>query len=159
MAETETNAHDQPVDGPQLLVQVFRLRFHRIYALLTTLGLYPGQHHLLMQLGRLDGISQADLAKKLLIKPSTLTVMVGRMARIGLIVKKQDELDKRVLRIHLTEKGKNALVEAHLRMDQVEKETFQGFSEDELMQFGLFAQRMKQNLIQANKGETTCPWF
>ncbi len=157
MSEFETE--DEQIVGPPLLAQVFRLRFHRIYALLTTLGIYPGQHHLLMQLGRLDGISQVDLAKMLMIKPSTLTVMVGRMARMGLVVKKQDELDKRVLRIYLTEKGKDILAEAHSRMKQVEKETFEGFSDEELMQFGRFAQRMKQNLSQANKGDTTCHWF
>lgn len=157
MSEFETD--EELSDGPPLLAQVFRLRFHRIYTLLATLELYPGQHHLLMQLGRLDGISQAELAKRLMIKPSTLTVMVGRMARLGLFIKKQDELDKRVLRIYLTEKGKNALTEAHLRMDQVEKETFEGFSEEELVQFGRFAQRMKLNLIQANKGELPCHWF
>jgi MarR family transcriptional regulator, organic hydroperoxide resistance regulator len=147
------------IDGPPLLAQVFRLRFHRIYTLLIALGLYPGQHHLLMQLGRLDGISQVDLAKMLMIKPSTLTVMVGRMARIGLVTKKQDELDKRIVRIYLTEKGKKLLTEAHIRMEQIEKETFEGFSEEEMAQFGRFAQRMKQNLIQATKGEMPCHWF
>ena len=146
--------------GPPILAQLFRLSFHRMYALLSSSGLYPGQHHLLAQLGRRDGQNQAELAALLLIKPSTITVMIRRMTRSGFVERRLDSKDKRVYRIFLTEKGQQILQQANIHLKQIEEETFADFSPQEREQFQQFAQRMKNNLLQASKGETQpCPWF
>ena len=52
-----------------------------------------------------DGISMSGLANKLGLDNSTLTRNFQKLAQLGLVLRKQDGYDKRVLMAHLTESG------------------------------------------------------
>ena len=53
-----------------------------------------------------DGISMSGLAKKLGLDTSTLTRNIQKLERLGFVRRGRDRNDKRVLEIHLADKGK-----------------------------------------------------
>ena len=53
-----------------------------------------------------DGISMSGLAKKLGLDTSTLTRNIQKLEKLGLVRRKQDRNDKRILVVYLTDKGR-----------------------------------------------------
>ena len=53
-----------------------------------------------------DGISMSGLAHKLGLDNSTLTRNIQKLDKLGLVLRKRDDYDKRVFRVHLTKKGR-----------------------------------------------------
>ena len=53
----------------------------------------------------IDGIPMSGLANKLGLDTSTLTRNIQKLEKLGLVLRKQDNYDKRVLQVHLTNKG------------------------------------------------------
>ena len=88
-----------------LLSEIIHLQFNRSHKLFEEYGLHPGQVPLLLCLYDEDGLSQSILASKLHVKPSTITVMIQRLERSGMLFKQTDLRDKRICRTFLTEKG------------------------------------------------------
>lgn len=88
-----------------LLSEIIRLQFTQSHKLFETYGLHPGQVPLLLCLYDEDGLNQSVLASRLHVKPSTVTVMIQRLERSGMIFKQPDEKDKRICRTFLTPKG------------------------------------------------------
>ena len=64
----------------------------------------PQAFHLLAV--SIDGISMSDLAHKLGLDNSTLTRNIQKLDKLGLVLRKQDNFDKRVFKAHLTKKGR-----------------------------------------------------
>ena len=137
-----------PSSDIPILTQITRLRFVRGHELLSSLNLHPSQFHLLSLTAHADGLSQSELAQHLMIKPSTLTVMIGRLRKAGLISRKKDSHDGRIHRIYISERGREVLSEAALRFVQIEQETFSSFTEEERRLFDSFAVRIRDNLKQ-----------
>ena len=67
---------------------------------------------ILANLYRFEGISQQDLAHKLLVGRSNISMLLPQIEKRGLIVRRKDKTDKRVLRLYLTEKGREITLEA-----------------------------------------------
>ena len=84
------------------------MRLHRqlMFKMLSEKEIYPGQAGCLWILGDDDGIAQRDLAKRLHVASSTVTVMLQKMEAAGAITRKTDEEDQRVTRIYLTDAGR-----------------------------------------------------
>ncbi|MDF2720513.1 MAG: MarR family transcriptional regulator [Paenibacillus sp.] len=53
----------------------------------------------------------SELAERMEVKPSAITVMIDRLVNNGYVVRCPDESDRRVYRIELTEKGRQMLDE------------------------------------------------
>jgi DNA-binding MarR family transcriptional regulator len=82
-------------------------------ALLAVHGLHPGQDALLMLLWQRPGLRQTDLAEQLGVEPPTITRMVRRLERGGLVERRRDPDDGRTLRIHPTQRAR--VLEAMVR--------------------------------------------
>ena len=81
-------------------------------ARLAPLGLKPAQLDVLMNLHRHPGMSQHDLARKLLVGRSNVTMLLPQLETRGLLRREGDERDKRILRLTLTAEGEALLAEA-----------------------------------------------
>ncbi len=104
---------------------------NQLQANLSAHDLYVGQDLLLMSLWREDGQTQAQLARRLDIQQATLTRMTKRMEEAGLVVKREDRVDRRVSRIYLTAAGRKMRKPVERIWEQVEKGTFHGLSTEE----------------------------
>ncbi|MBC8256421.1 MAG: winged helix-turn-helix transcriptional regulator [Candidatus Marinimicrobia bacterium] len=58
-----------------------------------------------------DGISMSNLAHKLGLDNSTLTRNIQKLDKLELVLRKKDSYDKRVLKVHLTEKGRTIVTQ------------------------------------------------
>lgn len=87
----------------QTLARSHRARLSR---LLTPHGVHAGQDLLLLAIWDEPGLRQAALAAKLGVEPPTVTRMVQRLERSGLIERRRDPHDARVLRIHPTPRSR-----------------------------------------------------
>src|SRR3989337_624054 len=69
------------------------------------LGLTMTQLRVLFVLRAEDGASAGALAERLRVTPSTLTRIVDRLVRQGLVRRETDHGDRRLVRHHLSAKG------------------------------------------------------
>lgn len=79
---------------------------------------HPGQSFMLWVLCKHEGASQRDLAEALGIAAPTVTVMLKKMERAGLVERRPDENDHRCLRVYLTDAGR----ELHGRLGEVHEQ-------------------------------------
>ena len=70
------------------------------------------QLDMLMNLYRHPGMSQHDLARKLLVGRSNITMLLPQMEKRNLLKREGDAKDKRVLRLTLTVEGERLLMKA-----------------------------------------------
>ena len=115
----------------RIFLEILRLYHYKMHKLLEEINLYPGQPPLLFALNKEDGQSQRELAEKLNVKPSTMTVMLGRMEKGNLVERKQDLDDQRVSRVYLTEEGKEICEKSRQVMTQTEEEMFVNLTVEE----------------------------
>lgn len=70
------------------------------------------QLDMLMNLYRHPGQSQHELARRLLVGRSNITMLLPQLERQGLVRRRNDDADRRVMRLHLTEEGEDRLMKA-----------------------------------------------
>ncbi|NOX34389.1 MAG: MarR family transcriptional regulator [Deltaproteobacteria bacterium] len=72
----------------------------------------PAYLGVLLSLWNEDGLKANEVGRRAGLEPSTMTGLLDRMERDGLVERKPDPNDRRANRIHLTKKGVNAEVSA-----------------------------------------------
>lgn len=81
--------------------------FNRFYKkLLGPLGLTYPQYLVLLTLWDEDGLPLRAIGEQLALDSGTLTPLLRRMEEAGLVTRQRDSADERLVRIHLTAKGK-----------------------------------------------------
>lgn len=141
--------YDQETDSlSYMFFQVIKLQHCRMHQLLEDVGIYPGQHALLWFLNKEDGTNQKELADKLKIKPSTITVMLGRMEKAGLLERRQDSKDQRISRVYITEKGKHMYIIVEKTMKQLQEECFGNLTNDESIILRRLLMQIRDNLTK-----------
>ncbi len=136
-----------------LFLEIEKLHYNRSHLLLDEIGIYHGQPHLLFALSETDGLSQTELARKLNVKASTITVMLSRMEKANLVKRKQDNEDKRITRVFITEDGRELCQKSIVTMKKIGSDCFGSFTDEEKNAMKLLLMKMKANLIAA--GENT----
>jgi DNA-binding MarR family transcriptional regulator len=135
----------EPQIGP-LLVQVCRAQRNLAAAALDALNIHVGQENLVYRLAAEEGVSQTQLAGSLCLDASTVTKMLARLERDGVIERRSDADDARVLRVYLTSQGK-ALVQPVLDVwRQMEERITRGLSEAEILLLRRLLLHIQSNL-------------
>ena len=95
-------------EGPMsyAIFQLARAHRARASAMLREMELHPGQELLLMQLLDRDGQTQSELLESVGLDHSTVSKSLRRMQDAGLLVREPAEHDRRVMVVHLTDKGR-----------------------------------------------------
>lgn len=73
---------------------------------IASLDIKPPHLDILVNLYRFEGLTQQDLARKLLVGRSNMSMLLPQMEKRGLISRQGDESDRRVLRLYLTQDGR-----------------------------------------------------
>ena len=81
--------------------------------LLTHLGITSPQYLVLMVLWEQDGQPVNDIAHRLVLETNTVTPLLQRMEKLGLVERRRGEVDKRQQIVHLTEHGRALEEEAY----------------------------------------------
>jgi DNA-binding MarR family transcriptional regulator len=75
-------------------------------------GLTPQQHQALLGIRAADksALSIGELAEFLTVRPHSASELADRLAALGLVGRRPDATDRRVMKLHLTEAGEAALL-------------------------------------------------
>ncbi|OQD51733.1 transcriptional regulator [Streptomyces phaeoluteigriseus] len=94
--------------GPMSYAIFALARAHRAHAaaMLRAMDLHPGQELLLMHLLDRDGQTQSELLGSVGLDHSTVSKSLRRMQDAGLLIREPAAHDRRVMVIHLTDKGR-----------------------------------------------------
>ncbi len=114
-----------------LLVQVLRGHKAQVAQALRKLNLYVGQEMILKELWRKDGLTQSDLANECKLEPPTITKMLDRMKKAGLVQIRSDTQDARVHRVYLTNRGRSLREQVQELWGAVENQLFKDFTDKE----------------------------
>ena len=80
--------------------------------LLAPLGLTYPQYLVMLALWEADGVSVKDLGARLRMDSGSVTPLLKRLERAGLVQRGRDRADERLLRVELTERGRALRAEA-----------------------------------------------
>jgi DNA-binding MarR family transcriptional regulator len=122
-----------------------RLR-HAIDSALEPYGLTGVQMGLLVRLDRTDGLVQADLGRRMAIEPATLTGILQRLEREGWLRRTGDLENRRLQRVWLTDKGREALPSLQREQVRHRRRALSGLSPTDIAQLEQLLDRIEVNL-------------
>lgn len=105
----------------------------------------PAYIGVLMSLWREDGLKMIELGRRAGLEPSTMTGLLDRMERDGLLYRSADPDDRRALRVYLTEEGVRIQGTVLKVLDQIIAEIFNGISEEDLDHLKGILRRVLEN--------------
>lgn len=108
--------------------------------------MHRGQTHLLLLISLKNGASQRDLAEQMDVRPSSMTEMLLRMEADGLITRKQDESDQRIMRIFLTKAGEEAARQSSGAALDLAASLFECLTAEEQDQMLALTEKLNSNL-------------
>ena len=111
------NKQDLPWDNPRFrnwiaLVRAEKAVVRELTRALAPLDLKIAQLDVLMNLYRHPGMSQHDVARRLLVGRSNITMLLPQLEKQGVLRRESDPKDRRVLRLYLTPAGEALLMKA-----------------------------------------------
>jgi DNA-binding MarR family transcriptional regulator len=92
----------------------------------------PAYLGVLMSLWEENGLKVIDLGRSAGLEPSTMTGLLDRMERDGLVERCADPADRRVQRIHLTTEGRSVRPAVLMAVDQILKKVFEIVSNEDM---------------------------
>lgn len=141
------------IKGGNLVSQIKRLSGRILAQILAekNIDAFNGaQGHILYVLWQQDGISLRELADKTGLAATTLTSMVDRMEKAGLVCRVPDKNDRRKTLLALTEKAKSLEKDYMLVSDKMSDIFYEGFSRDEIRQCEAMLARILENMKKYN---------
>ena len=118
---------------------------------LSELKIKNGQYDFFYVITLSEGISQKELSEHLHISKSTTAKAVKKLVAEGYVKKIDDEKDKRIDRLFLTELGKRREPEIREIFTKNIEIATKGFSDNENNQLLLLMNKVLDNLIAENK--------
>ncbi|HKI90523.1 MAG TPA: MarR family transcriptional regulator [Draconibacterium sp.] len=131
-----------------LFIKICKSRRNKANEMLARHGIHAGQDVLLYYLSQQDGQTVSELVKNINVQHATISNMLNRMVSNGLITKVKDNLDMRVSRIFLKEKGKEAMKKVEEVWYSLEEQTVEGFSTEEQ----ILLKRLLQDVLKNFRG-------
>lgn len=121
-------------------------------------GIPPAQLYCLKEIAHNDGITQRDLAEKLSVSRPTLTVMLQKMERSGLIERTSDSADQRYTHLHVSPRGTAIHDDMHVVLGQMVEDIAGPMSDADKTELARLLRLITDNMNAAlEKPETNRP--
>lgn len=141
------NLFSKLLHNPNIL---FDLRADGISKQMKNRGNRNGAQGLLVELWNKDGLTNAEIAELLDIKPSSVTAQVKQLEEAEMVIRKQDENDKRVSRIFLTDKGREAQETRDTMHNDISETIFGNLTDEEQEQLAFLMEKLVENNDERN---------
>jgi len=121
---------------------------HRLRAAeaLAAYDLHPGQELLLLQLFEAEGLMQSQFSARLGIEPPTISKSLHKLESAGLITRRVDAEDGRIVRIYLTDRGRALEADILDVWHTLEAQTLQGLTDVEQIVLRRLLLQIQHNL-------------
>jgi DNA-binding MarR family transcriptional regulator len=113
---------------------------------LSVLGLSGPGLAVLLSLSQEDGLTQAELARRLRLEPPSMCRMIDRLAREASVERHPDPDDRRATRVRLTPRGRTLAEQGAAVIEGIEGRIFAGLDADERDQLAELLQRVMDRL-------------
>ena len=123
-----------------------RLYDRRLQEKLKDFGVAPGQFAPLVMLFEQDGLTQAELCRRINVEQPTMANTLQRMERDGLINRKDDDDDKRRSLVYLTPRAREMQAQVMEGARSVSNQTVKGLSASDQDDMFRLVARMVENL-------------
>ena len=110
------------------------------------IGLHRAQATVLCRLFVRDGLTQSEIAEQLGVQGATMTTMLQRMEEAGLVARRRDPDDNRLVRVSLTDAGRRLERDANTQFMKVEEATFAGLSPQDRASLRRMLRQMLRNM-------------
>lgn len=117
------------------------------------MGSHPGQSFCMREIAHHEGITQKELAEILQVTPPTVSVMLQKLEKAGLIERRADERDQRFMRLYVTEAGKEHHVKAHERIGRAIAMAISPMSEADQLELERLLTQLHDNMIAAMEAD------
>jgi len=131
-------------DLSQIIIELYDKISSWEHAVVKKSGLSPAQMHTLEIIGHHERLRMKDLAEKMGITTGTLTVMVDRLEKGGLVTRQSHPTDGRSYVITLTDMGREHFHEHHQLHCLLTKEITASFDDDEVTHLKHYLERLVQ---------------
>ena len=111
----------------------------------------PAYLGVLISLWREDGLKVVDLGRSAGLEPSTMTGLLDRMERDGLLTRAADPNDRRAQRIFLTDAGREVREPIRRVVETTLETVFDGISDDDISKTIHFLRRVLANVHGGGK--------
>jgi len=110
-------------------------------------GITLGQWKVLIILANSDfGLTQKEIADKLVLEGPTLIPIIDKLEKDGLVVRKNDLKDRRINRVYLTDRTNDLLNDTIQCVSQIKQSCIAGITENEVLITKNTLEKMWQNL-------------
>lgn len=123
------NSSISPTADSQLLVQFSQMYRTAVDNFMDQVGIHRGQGLLLCTVLKSEGLTQSELAEQLSVQGATITNMLQKLEEAGLVIRRRDEADNRLVRVYLTEAGRQKEAEVSRQLVLVEDSLLRGIGE------------------------------
>lgn len=119
------------LDDWQLLAQVSQVFRSVSDAFTDQVDIPRGQATVLCVIAREDGLTQSEIAERLAVQGATVTNMLQRLEEAGLVIRRRDPEDNRLVRVYLTEAGLEKELSLNAQLGSMQELIFKGIGETE----------------------------
>lgn len=120
--------------------------------------LSPAQFHAINILCHKVSLPMSELAAELKMSKQQLTPLVARLIEYKLAIRKPDESDRRIIRIEITEEGRNIFTALYAEIRRNFTEKLSSIPEDELDELAHILTRMREILNTNNSQRWSGEW-
>ncbi len=120
---------------------------------LAPLDIKPPHLDILVNLYRFEAISQQELARKLLVGRSNMSMLLPQMEKRGLLERRPDQRDKRILRLSLTVEGRALTEQAMLIQTDLIERTLSATPLEDCLKMADSMDKLIQRMLAADLGE------
>ncbi len=107
------------------------------------------QYVVLVRMWEEEGTSISELGDRLYLDNPTLTGIADRMERDGLLQRRRDDEDRRVVNVYLTEKGKSLRKQLEHFAEEIDNLAWKGFTDAQKRELYTLHDKILGNLRNA----------
>lgn len=128
------------------MVRANLLHRYRITTALSGLNIYRGQPEILGFLLENGECAQKTLAETMGVSAASIATSIKRMCKAGFVERTEDETDRRINRIRITQKGREVFLAGREECSKVDACMFSGITDEEIEKFSEILVRITENL-------------
>ena len=133
----------------ELLAQISQGYRHLSDRLMEQIGMHRAPAALLCRLFPQDGLTQSELASQLSIQGASVTQVLQRMEEAGWVKRERDAEDNRLVRVYLTEQGREKERSITDQFMKLQEAVFAGIAPRERVFLRQLLTQMQQNISQS----------
>ena len=118
----------------QLMLEFYEKMASWEHSVVKQTGLSPAQMHTIEMIGHHQSLRMKELASRMGITTGTLTVMIDRLEKAGLVIRQPNANDRRSFHIVLTDEGRRHFEEHHQLHLALTREITATLTDEEMQQ-------------------------